>query len=231
MPPQNLARPSDRPRPAPAILALATTILLVHSAVPAAAGSQRRSEIATKTLSVGRAEILKLEFPAGQCTIVGSEDSQVRFTVWVKCKSRNDDECLERAERIDVRAEHDGDAISLSVEDYPKIQNGFHLEALLEVPDDLALDVDMGAGELKIEHVGADLDAQLGAGELEVRMDESSVRSVDVQVGIGDASLKRPGRDHAGRGWLGKQLHWDDGPGRSRVRIDVGVGEGSVRLD
>jgi hypothetical protein len=32
------------------------------------------------------------------------------------------------------------------------------------------------------------------------------------------------------RGWLGKQVEWQDGKGRSHVEIDLSVGEATVRL-
>ena len=55
--------------------------------------------------------------------------------------------------------------------------------------------------------------------------------SVAVHVGIGDATLKR-NHDHIeGAGFLSKRLSWHEGLGRSRVVVNLGVGDVGVALD
>jgi hypothetical protein len=212
-----------------ALAAAAAAVLVIPTALPAQAGARDRIDVADKIVDVDGAGRVKLDFPAGQCTVLGTDDDRVRLEVWAECKGGS--RCADRVERIRVRSDHDGDAVRFAVDNYPKIDTNFHLEAMLYVPEHLALDVDMGAGELEIRHVGDDLQAELGAGSVQVRLDERLVRSVSLDVGVGDASLRRPGRSHHGKGWLGKSVHWDQGQGRARVKIDVGVGEASVRLE
>jgi hypothetical protein len=61
-------------------------------------------------------------------------------------------------------------------------------------------------------------------------MPETALKSVDVRVSIGDASLRPRSGSSSVRGWLGKRIDWDRGPGSSRLDIDLSVGEANVRL-
>ena len=61
-------------------------------------------------------------------------------------------------------------------------------------------------------------------------MPERAVESVDVQVSVGDASLRRGSRHLEGEGWLGKRIDWDEGNGASRVRVKLTAGDANVLL-
>lgn len=232
MSPQHPFRARTRSAGARAALVFSLGAILSSPLIdPAAAGpsNRERIDIFDQAVRVGPAKKVRLDFPAGQCAVIGTDAARVRFEVWAECDS-DASRCQDRADRIDVKAEHEGDQIVLRLEDVTKFNGRFQLHGRLYVPHDLAVRVEMGAGELRIEDVGQDLDAQLGAGEVAIRMAEEDVRSVEVQVGVGGASLNRGRASHTGRGWLGKEIHWSEGTGRSRVKVELGVGEASVRL-
>jgi Xaa-Pro aminopeptidase len=71
----------------------------------------------------------------------------------------------------------------------------------------------------------------LGVGEANVHVAKSQIADVLVEVGVGDATIHGTGHNVGSRGWLGRTVHYTDGPGPSRVHLEVGVGEGTVRLD
>ncbi len=52
-----------------------------------------------------------------------------------------------------------------------------------------------GDVDIDVENIKTSLEVDLGAGDVNVKIPEDSVREVDVDVGIGDASIRRNGRD------------------------------------
>jgi hypothetical protein len=89
----------------------------------------------------------------------------------------------------------------------------------------------MGVGELDIENLTGDVEAELGVGDLEIRGDSGDFRKVSAEVGVGDASLRTRSGRVQGRGFIGRELLWNEGHGPSAIRAHVGVGEASVMLD
>jgi len=94
--------------------------------------------------------------------------------------------------------------------------------------------VDMTAGDIDInvENVKTSLEIDMGAGDVNIMIPEDSVREVDVDAGIGDASIKRNGRGvYVPRSFLlgaqTQELISNDG---AVVWVDVNVGEIRVNL-
>ena len=89
-------------------------------------------------------------------------------------------------------------------------------------------------GDLTLGDMSGDVRADVGVGEVRVRTQEEYVASVDLEVGVGGASMRPdPRRRSRERSWgikLGDDLRWNDGDGEAHIRIDVGVGDIDVRL-
>jgi hypothetical protein len=217
-------------RPLPSI---AATALLALSTV-AATGAARAAELQTDTQSfaVSRQHRVRLEFPIGELRVLPSDDSRVRFDLRVRCKSRSDERCMELANELRLESDDDGGTLSLKLEGYPKWQRkGFTAMGELRVPRALAVKIEMGVGQLEIEGLLGDLDVDLGVGQADVRIPRANVREVSVDTGIGDASIRGAGSSSASSRFLGTRVEWSEGRGRADVRIHVGVGEGTVRLE
>jgi hypothetical protein len=138
---------------------------------------------------------------------------------------------MERANRLRLTANDEGDVLTLKIDKFPKFPHNMHLEGTLQVPKALAVHVEMGVGEVKIYDMEGELDVDLGVGEVQAHLPNENVRAVDIAVGVGDATLRRQGQTIASRGFIGREVHWDDGGGHSRVRFQIGVGDGEVRLE
>ena len=92
------------------------------------------------------------------------------------------------------------------------------------------MSVKLKVGELHAAGLAADLTVDLGVGEAEVKMAEAAVRTVKVDVGVGQATLTAGRQQIDGSGFLGRNIAWSGGSGTARVSIDCGVGEVSVTL-
>ena len=137
-------------------------------------------------------------------------------------------------EPLDIESHPQGDQLVLEVTGMSKRANlGLNIKMHAYIPKALALEVRMGAGDVRIDDVTQDLRVHLGAGDIDIRMAENDVRSVDLSAGVGEANLRRAhGRVEAERSHLiGSAVHWNRGPGDAEVDVHVGAGDIEVRLD
>jgi hypothetical protein len=199
-------------------------------ASPSTAEDRRIRDLTGSYPAVGMRRV-ELKLPPGEIRLEASPDGRLRVELGVFC-ALDHGRCEERAERLALETEVEGNTLTLRVEGMPTLNTrGLNLRGRILVPRGVALGVDLPAGELKIRGVDGDLDVDIGAGEVEIGLRERDVRSVRLGVGIGDASLSVGGRSIEGSGWLGHRVRWGEGPGPSRVSVNLGVGEVEVRLD
>ena len=214
-------------RPAPFALA----ILLSAAVNPSSARAHDPSRTIQTEVPAARLSAVDLNFAAGALNIDGTDGSTVRLRVRARCDDESDHRCAEVLERLRVHSRVDGDCLRLEVRGLSDGRlRDLDLEATLEIPRTIALDLDMGAGELEIDGLESGIDVDLGAGEAAIRIPERAVRSVEMTVGLGEASLVRGGRRQEFVRILSSPVRWEDGTGRSRVDISLGVGEAEVTL-
>lgn len=189
-------------------------------------------ETEAHTFPVSKSHRVRIEFPVGELRVVPRDGSNVRFELRVRCRSHNEARCAELANRLRLDSDDTGGTLHLKLDNYPKWNNkGFTVMGVLHVPPALALKVEMGVGQLEIAGLEGDLDADLGVGEADIRASRARAGSVRVSAGIGDASIRGGGASAERHGFIGSSASWSGGSGRAEVRLNVGVGEATVRLD
>ena len=175
---------------------------------------------------------VRLEFPVGELRVIPSDESRVRFDIKVRCRHASDERCAELADQLILDSDDTGGTLNLRLHKLPHWNNhGMTVIGTLAVPRALAVDIEMGVGELTISGIEGDLDVQLGVGDAEVRALRAHAGHVSVDTGIGDADIRGGGSGTRSRGFIGSHAVWDEGQGRASVRLHVGVGDASVRLE
>ena len=101
----------------------------------------------------------------------------------------------------------------------------------LAIPAGIALDADVGVGEVRIDSLSADIDLDLGVGDVAIEAQARHYGEMHGDVGVGDITLRAvEGRVEESRTMVAMQASWHaDGPGS--MQIDVGVGDIDVTLD
>jgi hypothetical protein len=91
----------------------------------------------------------------------------------------------------------------------------------------------MGIGDLDIRGIVHDLFVDMGIGEVSLSLPESAVKAVYLDTGIGESQIwGSQGRVDSTRPFfIGSEVVWESGGGRSEVVVDLGIGEISVHLD
>jgi len=186
----------------------------------------------THTFKVTKEHRIHLNFPIGELRVVPTEDADVQFDIRVRCRGRAEEECEELANRLVLDSHDSGHTLSLKLENYPKWHHkGFSVIGVLKVPRAQALRIEMGVGQLDISGLQGDLDVDLGVGEADIRTPRASAANVTVDAGIGDATIQGAGSGTESSRFVGARASWSRGNGKSDVRLHVGVGEATVRLE
>jgi hypothetical protein len=210
-------------------LALVLATLCVFSAAPVRASVL---ETEPRTFPVKAYQRVRLEFPVGELKVVSCDEQVVRFAVKVHCTGSSDERCEELANRLVLDDDTEGTTLHLKLRKYPKWNNhGMKVMGELRVPRSLAVKIEMGVGQLTIDGIESDLDAELGVGQAEIRAPRHHAGHVSVDTGVGDASIHGGGSGTESRGFIGSHSTWTAGNGHSEVRVHVGVGEATVNLE
>jgi len=184
----------------------------------------------TRDIPATGARSVRLELAPGSLSIVASPDGQVHVKLELVCNG--DDDCDEDASDVRLVTELETRQLRLSVEGFSGINtHGLHMRGQVQVPRDRAVEIELAAGELKIEGLEGDVDVDMKAGELSVRMPQRSVRSVQLRGMIGESRLVVDGHSYEHDGIFGHRVRWSEGTGAARVTTNVMVGETHVRLD
>lgn len=204
--------------------------LLIAFAAPVSAGQTLQAQ--TKAWSVTPGTRLRFEFPVGALRVEATDDTKVRLELLVKCRGTSTDRCERFARRLSLDVDQTAGELRVKVEGYPKFGNsGINLEGILLVPRGLEVKLEMGVGDLELEGLEGDLEVDLGVGEADLNLDADKYKTADIEVGVGDASLKAAGRRRSSSGFIGRSVRWTEGRGPSRAKLHVGVGDASVRMD
>src|SRR5262245_45195837 len=210
-------------------LALTLAALAILTASPA-----RAAMLITDphTFPVTPKHRVRIEFPVGTLKVIPSDESQVQFGIRVRCRGWSDEHCEELANRLVLDSDDTGGTLHLKLHRFPHWNNhGMEVIGELRGPRALALNIEMGVGELDVSGLEGDLDVELGVGEADIRALRSLASHVSVETGIGDAEIRGGGNGTRSRGFIGSHAVWADGSGRSAVRLHVGVGDATVRLE
>jgi hypothetical protein len=153
---------------------------------------------------------LRMYLRSGDFHIVGGSDNRIT----VRITGRNAD----RASDMRVQLEGSNNSADLTVSGGPRND----LEVRIEVPKKTGLYVRMSAGNLELQHVTGDKDAELHAGELLIDVgDASDYSRVDASVYSGGLEASPFGESHGG---LFRSFH-KEGNGRYHLHAHVGAGD------
>ena len=206
-------------------------ILLALFALLGAAPVTAATLTTSRSFSVVEVQSVLINFPAGELVMMAADGiDDIHVTMTARCKSGSN--CEERVRRLRLVSDLEGDTrVFRLVGQKNNFPGAPTIKLTFEIPAHLAVSVHMGAGEVDIRDLAGNVGLTMGAGDVEIRALESSLRTVDVHVGVGDASLRVGSRRIDGRGFLAKSLQWSEGSGVGRLEVDLGAGDVNVALN
>ena len=181
-------------------------------------------------IAVAGTQKVALDFPVGELTVEGWDQHQVQLDVRLTCH-RATDRCLDAAKAVRLVYRTSGDTLRIEVKSWPKFGGkGLHVEAHLQVPRELDLAANLGVGEMNLHGLEGDVDGDLGVGEVNATLPEAAFAQANLDTGIGEATLLAGGQRYERGGLFTREISWKEGRGRSKVRLNCGVGEVDLAL-
>jgi hypothetical protein len=225
---------------------LALTIALAAPCIEAATTRTLADEVPAAGL-----DRMTLEAGVGDVEIVAMDGDAVVLEVVLKPRRGGIFSSMARAERevqearlaVDTR---DGNLMikveSDSTERRFEERWSVHLPARLAVDLDLGVgdviirgvnggvNLDSGVGDVLVDVAGGDVSLDLGVGDMTVKAPAEGYGRVECSGGVGEARVTVNGRTVEGDGFVGHTATWQ-GEGPAKLTVDVGVGDARVTLD
>ncbi len=176
---------------------------------------------------------VRLDAAVGEIDVRGVDDETFAFKLVLSCRD-GDNGCRRRAAKIRPAQRADTSAVGFSFE--PGGMTAWRdVKARLDVtvPNDRALYLDIGAGDLIVHDMKNCVELDMYAGDATVRVARNVAGRVRLDVGTGDARLVVDDRRIDGeRAWLvGAELDWADGIGWCEIFADLQFGDLTVELE
>ena len=209
------------------------TLVLIAALLAGASASARAQDLGTLEgkWPVGDIDEIRVHFPVGELVFEATDESEIRAELGVHCR-HGGRSCVERSKHLRLITQVSGRTRQIRLEGLPKFgSHGLEVTLRISVPKAVAVDAEMGVGNLRADGIARDLRVELGVGDVSVLAKEGDVKSVNLTVGIGDATLRHGSHAQAVSGLLGRKVRWSEGAGGSRVSVELGVGDIDVRLD
>ncbi|WP_306521908.1 hypothetical protein [Rheinheimera sp.] len=101
-------------------------------------------------------------------------------------------------------------------------------EWLVKIPKGMALDLQLGVGEIDIQAEPADISAEIGVGSFAAEVLLSNYKDVEMSAGVGEVSVKTTENVKENSHLVGGDIHFR-GHGSANISVEVGVGDAVVR--
>ncbi|MBI2381772.1 MAG: hypothetical protein HYV16_13555 [Gammaproteobacteria bacterium] len=194
----------------------------LFSASALADSDSRRFE---KDFSAEDIKLVRLDGGVGEIRVKASDDERIHVSVKVDAQNKSWFSKDVELDEVELKAEEDGDSLQLSVEG-----EDIGEDWELALPAGMALDIDHGVGEVRVEGVSGDIAVDLGVGELDIEAEEKQLGQVMMDVGVGDADI-RGGKLRSRKSGmpLAQEMRYE-GEGEQEVRVELGVGDAKLSL-
>lgn len=171
-----------------------------------------------------------LDAGVGEVEVIGDSSTTITASVDVSQKgsrfwSRRD----ESLAGLEIQPELDGATLRLRLGKGARGDHSWGEEWTVHLPRELAVEVELGVGEVRVLDVAGDITVEVGVGDVSVEGEDAKFGRVRASSGVGDASLRTPREHEDGEGFIGHSLQ-SRGSGQSEISVSAGVGDTRIRL-
>lgn len=168
-------------------------------------------------------ESIEILIPVVQMNIEVYDGNDIELEIDIRSKRRMWLFGKRDVDHIDLEIDRVGNNLIISIN-----ENNLDQTWKVRLPRYLALEMDIGVGEIRLEKFSNNLDMELGVGEVRVIVDDTEYRSIDLDVGVGETLIRGfENAVHSEREIVSDSARYN-GNGEFRIDIEVGVGEARV---
>ncbi len=164
---------------------------------------------------------LNIEFPVGSLEVESYNGSDVVVKVRIEPKSDNSWFSSD-ADLSDVKLNHSQSTSSLSlILDNDDIKQDWHVK----MPKSMAIDVELGVGDIEINDASNSVDIELGVGAVKIDTTLDDYKRIKLDTGVGDTKIRGFKKDvNTSRKIVSSHSSYS-GNGQHTINVKVGVGD------
>ncbi len=169
-------------------------------------------------------ESVKLEISVGELDIEVYDGEEIQLEIDIEAQRgwwpfrRRD------VEHVELEMSGSGSDLYLGIDER---NIGQHWRVMM--PAKLALEIEVGVGDIHIEEFTNSLDMEVGVGSVRVEVADTDYRLVHATAGVGDATIRGfATRADNERNFISAESYYH-GEGELEIEIEVGVGDVEVR--
>lgn len=127
-------------------------------------------------------------------------------------------------EDIELEVRRSGNYVFLGID-----EQNLEQDWRVRLPAKLAVEMDLGVGDISIEDFSNNLEMEIGVGAVRVEVDDTDYEEIHLSAGVGDASIRGfRNRSDNERSFVSAESFYR-GSGDLSMHIEVGVGDVEVR--
>ncbi len=187
--------------------------------------------ILTRTFPVGPEQKVEVGLGAGDILIESGDVTEAEVQMRIHCESSKRS-CWQKADQVELVSKTSANRLNIEVEGLTRsTARGMSIRLRIILPSTQHLEVDLGAGDLKIDGMAGSTELDVGVGDVEVHIERGIFRSIEMDTGVGESKVIIAGETIAGVGLVGSDLKWSQDSGQQDLEIDCGVGDIVVIAD
>jgi hypothetical protein len=178
----------------------------------------------TQIVDVSDADRVKLDISVGELDIEVYDGEEIQLDVdieaqrsWWFGRRRNVDD-------IELDIDGRGSSVYIGLK-----ENNLEQHWRIRLPAKLAVEIEIGVGDVHIEEFSNSLDMEIGVGAVRIDVDDIDYAVIHVSAGVGDATIRGfERRADNERNFISADAYYH-GDGEHEIEIEVGVGDVQVR--
>ena len=205
-----------------------STLTLATALNASAALAANGEKTITLQEDVAQVELIKLSLPAGDVEITGASGKSITAVVTAVCQQAQQANCVQLLKELEWSKKTGSvTEIGLSPSSITRYDN-VTIKVKFSIPKDKKLDVNLSAGELKLNETSACLTADVNAGDIRINLHQNQLASAELNAKVGDVKITtEKGEVMEGERSLlvGAHLDWNKGTGTCHTKANVLAGE------
>lgn len=184
------------------------------------------SKTITQQFDVAGLTRLELEISIGELDVEIYDGQQVAIEIMLEAERRFFGLRAGSVDTIELATNTSQTTLYLGIDEQDVEQHW-----IVQVPRHLAMMVNIGVGDVRIEKLENSLDMEIGVGAVRVDVIESAFGVIQLSTGVGEATIQgMQSRADNERNFISADAYFE-GEGEHHITIDLGVGEILVRKD
>ncbi len=176
------------------------------------------------TVDAAELDSARLEFPIGQLEIVTYDDDEIQLDIEIEAERHWFIFSKKDVADVELEVQIVGSNVYLGIDNDDVEQHW-----IVKIPTKLALTIEVGVGEIKIEEFSNNLEMDLGVGSVRVEVAGADYDVIHVESGIGDAQIVGFSQSaESERNFISADAIYH-GEGDLEMEIEVGVGDIQVK--